>query len=193
MASEKQIAANRANAKRSTGPKTRAGKKRSSQNALQHGLSLSLKGDDPRIQAMFRMVSSMATASSSDVAAFAVAQADINRIRQVRHYLFSKIDALSDSDVLRRLLATERYERRALTRRRRASSPIDFSGRRGDTNMARCRYYNTLIRFNFCKTNPIFKKLRRVVRRARDIEVRAQSATPGQRPGNGSKTAIFMG
>jgi hypothetical protein len=45
MASEKQIAANRANAKRSTGPKTAAGKLRSSRNAFLHGLSGPLPSD----------------------------------------------------------------------------------------------------------------------------------------------------
>lgn len=39
MATEKQIAANRANAKRSTGPRTLAGKLKSSRNAYRHGLS----------------------------------------------------------------------------------------------------------------------------------------------------------
>jgi len=39
MASEKQIIANRANAKKSTGPKTEAGKRNSSRNALKHGLT----------------------------------------------------------------------------------------------------------------------------------------------------------
>jgi hypothetical protein len=39
MASERQFEANRKNAKRSTGPKTRAGKARSSRNALRHGLA----------------------------------------------------------------------------------------------------------------------------------------------------------
>jgi hypothetical protein len=39
MASEKQIAANRRNAQRSTGPKTEAGKERASRNALCHGLA----------------------------------------------------------------------------------------------------------------------------------------------------------
>ena len=38
MASDKQLAANRANAKLSTGPTTEAGKKRSRRNALKHGL-----------------------------------------------------------------------------------------------------------------------------------------------------------
>ena len=39
MASEKQLAANRANAKYSTGPKTNAGKSRSRMNAWKHGLT----------------------------------------------------------------------------------------------------------------------------------------------------------
>ena len=43
MASEKQIAANRANAKKSTGPKTAAGKRKSCQNAYRHGLSSPLR------------------------------------------------------------------------------------------------------------------------------------------------------
>src|SRR5262245_18861999 len=39
MASEKQVAANRQNAKNSTGPRTEAGKRRSRRNALRHGLT----------------------------------------------------------------------------------------------------------------------------------------------------------
>jgi hypothetical protein len=39
MASERQIAANRRNASKSTGPRTEAGKKRASQNALRHGMA----------------------------------------------------------------------------------------------------------------------------------------------------------
>ena len=39
MASERQIAANRQNARRSTGPKSKAGRRRTSSNALRHGLS----------------------------------------------------------------------------------------------------------------------------------------------------------
>ena len=39
MASERQLTANRRNAQKSTGPKSRAGKRRASQNAYRHGLS----------------------------------------------------------------------------------------------------------------------------------------------------------
>src|SRR5205823_5434097 len=60
MAMENQIAANRANAKKSTGPKTAAGRSKSSRNALRHGLSLPLrldtesyeKADAPHAQAL---------------------------------------------------------------------------------------------------------------------------------------------
>src|SRR5215813_11734822 len=39
MTTEKQVAANRQNAKNSTGPRTEAGKRRSRRNALRHGLT----------------------------------------------------------------------------------------------------------------------------------------------------------
>ena len=45
MATERQIRANRANAQRSTGPRTAAGKLKSSRNAYRHGLSGSVSYD----------------------------------------------------------------------------------------------------------------------------------------------------
>ena len=50
MTTQKQIEANRNNAKQSTGPRTQAGKQRSSQNALKHGLRAEqsvIPGEDP--------------------------------------------------------------------------------------------------------------------------------------------------
>ena len=45
MAAEKQMRANRENAKKSTGPKTEVGRAKSSRNALRHGLSLPMTFD----------------------------------------------------------------------------------------------------------------------------------------------------
>ena len=42
MASEGQLAANRRNARKSTGPRSGAGKTRASRNAYRHGLTLSI-------------------------------------------------------------------------------------------------------------------------------------------------------
>ncbi|MGH6804619.1 MAG: hypothetical protein ACREC3_14820 [Methyloceanibacter sp.] len=50
MATEKQVAANRANAKRSTGPRTQEGKNRSSMNSRKHALlakTIVIDGEDP--------------------------------------------------------------------------------------------------------------------------------------------------
>jgi hypothetical protein len=44
MASERQRAANRANARNSTGPRSASGKKRASCNALKHGLNTPMSG-----------------------------------------------------------------------------------------------------------------------------------------------------
>jgi len=45
MASERQIAANRSNARNSTGPRTRAGRQRVRSNAYRHGLAAALQRD----------------------------------------------------------------------------------------------------------------------------------------------------
>ena len=46
MATERQIAANRRNARKSTGPKSTSGRKTSSQNALRHGLARRISSTD---------------------------------------------------------------------------------------------------------------------------------------------------
>jgi hypothetical protein len=57
MASEKQLVANRANAKRSTGPKTETGKAQSRMNAHKHGLTaetIVISDEDPKAFDMLR-------------------------------------------------------------------------------------------------------------------------------------------
>jgi hypothetical protein len=133
MASEKQIAANRANAKRSTGPKTAAGKLRSSRNAFRHGLSRP-SPSDPATSAKVDWIAGEVAgeqASGHQKAAaqgFARAQVELLRIRSIRSDQLANT-VLNDSTdrnmrELNRLAALDRYERYALTKRRRASRTL---------------------------------------------------------------------
>ena len=126
MATEKQIAANRANAKRSTGPKTAAGRSKSSRNAHRHGLSCPLQLD-PVASAKagaiaHRLVGEQASEERLNSAAeFALAQLELLRIRTARAELMATFEIGSvDAQRLRRLLALDRYERSAVGRRRGA-------------------------------------------------------------------------
>jgi hypothetical protein len=127
MASEKQIAANRANAQKSTGPKTVAGRLKSSRNAFRHGLSLPLQLDmetSAKIGAIAQVLTGEQADAEQLTAATEVAQAqlDLLRIRAVRTKLMSEVGQASDNfEHLRRLAALDHYERLAFTQRRRAS------------------------------------------------------------------------
>lgn len=127
MASDRQIAANRANAKRSTGPKTAVGRFNSSRNATRHGLSGAL----PLSAAMVDKFDTMMSAITADetgfeqgetASEFGLAQIELLRIRSVRAAIMAEIDIERlDPSELKRLRALDRYERYAHTRRRRAS------------------------------------------------------------------------
>lgn len=128
MATEKQIAANRANAQKSTGPKTAAGKLKSSRNAYRHGLSCQFRFDpifSAKAEAIARGL--MGEDASEDklrsATEFAHAQLELQRIRSTRTGLMETFD-LSQPDVrvLQRLAALDRYERYEITKRRRASA-----------------------------------------------------------------------
>jgi hypothetical protein len=96
MASERQIAANRANAKRSTGPKTLVGKMKSRRNALRHGLSLPLPFDmeaSARGEAIVRALTHDHASDEQLTAATELAQAqlELQRIRAVRAELVARV------------------------------------------------------------------------------------------------------
>jgi len=87
MASERQILANRRNAQKSTGPKTALGKKRSSKNAYNHGLSLPMRnvGSQKQLEELSRLYAG--DASDPEILALAKraadAQTNLMRVRDV--------------------------------------------------------------------------------------------------------------
>lgn len=131
MASEKQIAANRTNATRSTGPKTAVGKSRSRRNAFRHGLSLGMARDEislSKVNALARALVHDENDSQQLFLATSVADAQINLLyieRARTDIMVALEDRDSDSGKLRRLAALDRYERYARTKRRRASEQLE--------------------------------------------------------------------
>jgi hypothetical protein len=130
MASEKQIAANRVNAMRSTGPKTLAGKLKSSRNAFRHGLSGPLRSDPVTLAKVDAIAHALAGEKANEdrltsAADFARAQLELLRIRSTRTKLMEKIERnYNNTQELRNVAALDRYERYSLTRRRRASHKL---------------------------------------------------------------------
>jgi hypothetical protein len=122
VASQKQIAANRENAKRSTGPRTRAGKKRSSKNSRKHGLSLELDEilADEAAQ-LARAISATIGVDPIHCGDFARAGVAVERVRRVKTRLICHPDLMTNPAVTRNLLSLKRYELRATAALRRAS------------------------------------------------------------------------
>ena len=138
MTSEPTIRANRRNAQASTGPRTRAGKARAGQNARKHGLSAT----DPNPQTsadIERLAELIADRHHADAAVLeaardvAEAQFQLQRVRTFKTALLrntplapggrTEDDDRPPSDILllelfRQLESLDRYERRALSRRK---------------------------------------------------------------------------
>ena len=99
MTSDRQRRANQANAKASTGPKTRAGKQRAAQNALRHGLSIPVSSDSalsPHVEAIARRIAGPDAKAEALERARRIgeAQVDLNRVRARRMALVT--DRLGD-------------------------------------------------------------------------------------------------
>jgi hypothetical protein len=102
VATERQIAANRCNAQKSTGPKSTAGRKSSSQNALRHGLSLRLSSIDfeKQIENLARKIAGDAEDRITLAHAYVAAEAELElqRIRQFKVAMYERIKAFGDLD-----------------------------------------------------------------------------------------------
>ena len=130
MPSDRKITANRNNAKKSTGPRSVAGREAARRNARRHGLAVAIGGDPAFHEDIEKLAKALSLSSgtqqvSEHAREAAEAELDLARIRKVRAYLFETLyfaDAAPDgiTDLNSKLAKLARYERRAFSRRRRA-------------------------------------------------------------------------
>jgi hypothetical protein len=131
MTSERKIAANRNNAKKSTGPRSSAGRAVSRLNALRHGLAATIVNKSAPgggVEDFAKVLSSvMGLQSVSGVARVAAeAHFDLLRIQKIQSSLYETIYSVDGAgpdrlaELIGKLAKLERYERRAFSRRKRA-------------------------------------------------------------------------
>jgi hypothetical protein len=131
--SKRKRAANRRNARRSTGPRTAAGKARSARNARRHGLTLPVGGDPASLHLIMNLTDAIAGTDASaerreGATKFALAQADLVCIRRVKTNLIVADLAAHpclSSPTIKRLASLMRYEQRACARRKVAARQFD--------------------------------------------------------------------
>jgi hypothetical protein len=128
-----QFAANRRNARLSTGPRTASGKRSVAVNALRHGLSIPVFADPGLATEIAELAQRIANGSTDPevqerACDVAVAQIDVERVRHARRLVIARqaigapkarIDAMRKA--FKELLALDRYGRRAMSRRKSAT------------------------------------------------------------------------
>lgn len=136
MTSERKIAANRENAKKSTGPRSEVGRAVSRYNARRHGLATGVASDPAYcddIEELARLLSPAGGGEELGEFAREAAEAhlELMRIRRFRVRFYESMHFLSDPskenllELGEQLTKLQRYERRALSRRKRAMRLLD--------------------------------------------------------------------
>lgn len=119
MATERQIKANRQNSKRSTGPTTAVGKKKSSRNAFRHGLSrptLEPLGDAPGSAAL---LAQLKHCPCPDVIELIQAKMELLRIGTVRYAAYARLLENPGAVAFKDIARIDRYARAVFARQRR--------------------------------------------------------------------------
>jgi hypothetical protein len=144
MTSEQKIAANRKNARRSTGPRGAEARNRTRFNATRHGLAAMIVADPAIGDQASRVATAVCPAGADAVARqwaviFAESEASLRRVRAAKVRILEQLAGperaqgphapepataaklVSRSDLLNRLVQLDRYERRAFSRVDRAA------------------------------------------------------------------------
>jgi hypothetical protein len=134
MASERQIAANQRNARKSTGPRSGAGKKRASGSAYRHGLTMnitSIAAFAKRLDKLARKIAGNTDDAITLERARAIAQAELElaRVRRAQIALFERASAFGELDPPRLFRSVTQIIRtiNALDRGSFLPEPVDSS------------------------------------------------------------------
>ena len=149
MTSPEKIAANRRNAQKSTGPRSAAGRARACRNAFIHGLTIAPEYDCAIASQIDPLTTEFAAQNPArrDIARMlAEAHLEVLRVRQTKVEVIQRaiqhlsrvhpelamseedLTCVAFADSTKILAACERYERRALARRRLALSALLSAG-----------------------------------------------------------------